>query len=224
MQAQRGGTFLGFILGLVVGLGVALGVAIYVMKVPTPFSNKVNAPGSETPNTTSKDWNPNSVFQPKAPAETPQAPGETPAGSAPVKATSNAPAQPASTPSPVAPAAPTTPAAKPAATPAVSADPLGDLVKNQSGLSTTTSDTKPAADPYSYFIQVGAFRTSTDADGLRAKLALQGFDAKVSEREQSGRTVYRVRLGPFDTKASAETMRSRLDKQGVENTLVRVQR
>ena len=222
MQAQRGGTFLGFILGLVVGLGVALGVAIYVMKVPTPFSNKVNAPGSETPNATSKDWNPNSVFQPKAPAETPQAPGEAPTSSAPVKAASDAPAKPA--PTSVAPAAPATPAAKPAATPAVSADPLGDLVKNQSGLSTAASDTKPAADPYSYYIQVGAFRTSTDADGLRAKLALQGFDAKVSERDQSGRTVYRVRLGPFDTKASAETMRSRLDKQGVENTLVRVQR
>lgn len=204
MHAQRGGTFLGFILGLVVGLAVALGVAIYVMKVPTPFSNKIGTSGNDTSGDSQKDWNPNSVLQPKAPAQTPQATVDVPADS-PL-------AQPASP-------APTTPAA-----PAVSADPLGDLAKTQAGLSTISQDAKPAVDPYNYYIQVAAFRTSKDADGLRAKLALQGFDAKVTEREQSGRTVYRVRLGPFDTKAAAETMRSRLDKQSVENTLVRVQR
>lgn len=214
MHAQRGGTFLGFILGLVVGLGVALGVAIYVMKVPTPFSNKLGGSTTDATGENKKDWNPNSVLQPKAPAETPHAPGDTPAPAA-----SPAAAAPV-TPPAQAPA----PTNKPAPTPAVSADPLGDLAKAQAGLSTSTTDTKPAADPYSYYIQVGAFRTSTDADAMRAKLALQGFDAKVSEREQSGRTVFRVRLGPFDTKTSAEATRARLDKQGVENTLVRVQR
>ena len=58
----------------------------------------------------------------------------------------------------------------------------------------------------------------------RAKLALMGMDAKVSERDQSGRTVYRVRLGPFTDKATAEKMRTRLESSGIENTLVRVQR
>ncbi len=212
MHAQRGGTFLGFIIGLVVGLGVALGVAIYVMKVPTPFSNKLGTSGNEASGDSKKDWNPNSVFQPKTPAETPQASGDTPAVPPPAVPAAAAVPAPAAVPS------------KPAPAPAVSADPLGDLAKTQAGLSTPAEEAKPAVDPYSYFIQVGAFRTSKDADGLRAKLALQGFDAKVSEREQSGRTVYRVRLGPFDTKAAAETMRSRLDKQSVENTLVRVQR
>lgn len=214
MHAQRGGTFLGFILGLVVGLGVALGVAIYVMKVPTPFSNKIGTSGSDAPDESKKDWNPNSVLQPKAPAETPQASGDTPTN--PV---TSAPAAPATTST-----ATPNPAGKPAAAPAVNADPLGDLATSQASMSTSSNEAKPAVDPYSYFIQVGAFRTSNDADAMRAKLALQGFDAKVSEREQSGRTVYRVRLGPFDNKAGAETMRSRLDKQSIENTLVRVQR
>ena len=214
MHAQRGGTFLGFILGLVVGLGVALGVAIYVMKVPTPFSNKVGTSNSEASSDSKKDWNPNSVLQPKAPAETPQAPGYESANPAVAKPTA---------PTVTAPPSPS-PGSKPAAAPAVNADPLGDLAKTQMGMSTSSADTQSVVDPYSYYIQVGAFRTSNDADAMRAKLALQGFDAKVSEREQSGRTVYRVRLGPFDSKANAETMRSRLDKQGVENTLVRVQR
>jgi cell division protein FtsN len=222
MHAQRGGTFLGFILGLVVGLGVALGVAIYVMKVPTPFSNKMGPSSSETSGEGKKDWNPNSVLQPKAPAETPQATGDASTNQGTTAPASAPAASPATQPA-TSSAAPG-PASKPAAAPAVSADPLGDLAASQAGMSTSSNEAKPAVDPYSYYIQVGAFRTNNDADAMRAKLALQGFDAKVSEREQAGRTVYRVRLGPFDNKAGAETMRSRLDKQGIENTLVRVQR
>ena len=75
---QRGGTFLGFIMGLVIGLGVSLAVAIYVTKVPTPFSSKNQPRSSEQDSAESqknKDWNPNTVLQPKAPAEVPAAPG-----------------------------------------------------------------------------------------------------------------------------------------------------
>jgi cell division protein FtsN len=53
---------------------------------------------------------------------------------------------------------------------------------------------------------------------------LLGVDARVTEREQSGRTVYRVRLGPFDSKDAADRAKERMDSSGVEATLVRVQR
>jgi cell division protein FtsN len=82
----------------------------------------------------------------------------------------------------------------------------------------------PGADPFSYFIQAGAFRTPEDAEQQRAKLSLMGFQAKVTEREQSGRTVYRVRLGPFDKKDEAEKAKEKLDGNSVETALVRVQR
>jgi cell division protein FtsN len=71
---------------------------------------------------------------------------------------------------------------------------------------------------------VGAYRTSGDADAQKAKLTLMGLDAKISERDQAGRTVYRVRLGPFADKAAAERIRTRLESSSIENTLVRVQR
>jgi cell division protein FtsN len=71
---------------------------------------------------------------------------------------------------------------------------------------------------------VGAYRTSNDADAQKAKLAMMGLDAKVSERDQAGRTVFRVRLGPFADKAAAEKIRTRLESGGIDNTLVRVQR
>lgn len=213
-HSQRGGTFLGFIIGLVIGLGVALAVAVYVTKVPTPFSNK-NQPRTNDQNVQetekNKDWNPNSVFQPKPPAEAPAAPAastteaakdKTPSGDVGKTAADNPKSEPR---------------------PAVTADPLGDLAKSKSGLSTPAANDN-AADPFDYVIQVGAYRTLADADAQKAKLALMGLDAKVSERDQAGRTVYRVRLGPFTDKTAAERIRTRLEGSGFENTLVRVQR
>ena len=73
-------------------------------------------------------------------------------------------------------------------------------------------------------MQVGAFRTVEDAESQRAKLSLAGIDAKVSEREQSGRVVFRVRVGPFERREDAEKSKDRLDASGYETSLVRVQR
>ena len=214
LHPQRGGTFLGLVIGLVLGLGVALGVAIYVTKVPTPFSNK-NQPRTNDQDAQeiekNKDWNPNGVFQPKAPAETPAAPA------APAPEAASDKTLPGSASKSAAEAPKTEPR------PAVTADPLGDLAKSKSGLS-TPAPSSPSADPFDYVIQVGAYRTSGDADAQKAKLTLMGLDAKISERDQAGRTVYRVRLGPFADKAAAERIRTRLESSSIENTLVRVQR
>jgi cell division protein FtsN len=73
-------------------------------------------------------------------------------------------------------------------------------------------------------VQAGAYRNRSDADALKAKLALLGMDATVSERDQAGRVVYRVRLGPFNQKNEAESMRVKLQRNNFENTLVRIQR
>lgn len=226
IQSQRGGTLLGFILGLVIGLTVALGVAMYVTKVPMPFSNKNLSRSAEQDAVEAqknKDWNPNSAIQAK-PASPPEGP------------TDGAPANAAATP------------ASPAA-PAVAADPLADLVKNKSLAGTpppaatpqpasqpaaSQPATQPAApqapktsnsaDPFTYFVQAGAFKSAPDADAQKAKLSMMGIEAKVSEREQAGRIIYRVRSGPFDDKEQAEKIKARLDSNGMDAALVRVQK
>ena len=203
-RLQRGTTLLGFVLGLVVGLAVALGVAMYVTKVPTPFSNKnqTRSPEQDAVEVEkNKDWNPNGALQPKPAASAPE-PG----------LVSPAPA----------PAAVPVETARPEVKPAVQADPLGDLAKSKGGLATTPA--AAVAEPFTYFVQVGAYRSAAEAEGQKARMALMGLDAKVSEREQAGRTVYRVRLGPFEDKASAERVHSKLDAANVENTIVRIQR
>lgn len=204
MDKQRGGTFLGFVIGVVVGLGAALAVAVYVTKVPIPFVNKgqsrtADQDAAETKK--NKDWDPNTPLYGKNPAK--------PAAAAPASA--------ASAPKPATDAPPAAlPAAKAESKPAVTADPLGDLVKSRSA--------GAVAEPFSYFVQVGAFRTPEDAETQRAKLSLSGVEAKVSEREQSGRLVYRVRVGPFDKKDDADKAKEKLDAAGLETALVRVQR
>ena len=115
-------------------------------------------------------------------------------------------------------------------------DPLGDLARARAGgnsASTTTASAAPGsnsnaaapgADPFMYFVQAGAFRTTEDAEAQRAKLSLMGVEARVTEREQAGRTVYRVRAGPFNKKDDADRLKERLDSGGLESALVRVQR
>ena len=46
----------------------------------------------------------------------------------------------------------------------------------------------------------------------------------MTEREQSGRMVHRVRLGPFERREEAERAKDKLDTTGLETALVRVQR
>ena len=201
MKQQRGGTLLGLIIGLVIGLGLALAVAVYVTKVPIPFANKGQSRSTEQDAAEArknKDWDPNAPLYGKNPAK--------PTGAAPVaEASASAPR-----------AAVVAPEPKTDGKPAASADPLGDLAKARSSAVTV--------DPFSYYVQAGAYRTVEDAEAQRAKLSLTGLEAKVSEREQSGRTVFRVRIGPLDKKDDADKVKERLEALGHEAALVRVQR
>ncbi len=107
-------------------------------------------------------------------------------------------------------------------------DPIGDLARSRSGANpgATTAAAAPSAgaDPFMYFVQAGAFRTPEDAEAQRAKLSLMGVEARITEREQAGRTVFRVRAGPFNKKEDADRLKERLDGGGLESALVRVQR
>ena len=51
-----------------------------------------------------------------------------------------------------------------------------------------------------------------------------GQEAKVSERVQAGRVVYRVRVGPYPNRDDADRLQSSLQQQGVESQIVRVEK
>ena len=81
-----------------------------------------------------------------------------------------------------------------------------------------------SVDPFIYFVQVGAYSKPEDAEQQRARLALAGLRATVTEREQNGRTVHRVRLGPFDRRDEAEAQNDRAKAIDPDAALVRVER
>ncbi|MDL5035937.1 SPOR domain-containing protein [Comamonas resistens] len=231
-KQQRGGTILGLIFGMVIGLAAALAVAIYVTKVPVPFLNKggSNTQRDAAEAERNKNWDPNAPLQSRQPAPPPVAPVVPPSDVTVTPPTT--PAQPTST------GGVTTPVAPPAVAPTKPAtgDPLGDLVKERSAAADKAEKARAerekaaaqAAHPaqsadsaFNYFVQAGAFRGQSEAEAQRAKLAMLGWESRISEREQNGITIFRVRVGPFGKRDDAEALKGKLDGAGVDSSLVR---
>jgi len=237
---QRGGTFLGLIIGVLLGLAGALAVAVYITKVPVPFVDRVisrptvdDAAEAER----NRNWNPNAILGGKKTSQSDATDkGKAKDAAAEAKNEAKADAKPdAKAEAKSAKADGKEPKPQPEATvdaqgKVYSTDPLADMAtgKNKGKVvSTSPREEEPPAqkaEPFTYFVQVGAFRTPDDAQAQRAKLMLMGLDAKISEREQSGRTVYRVRLGPYERLTDAEKMKEDIGPSGLETALVRVQR
>jgi cell division protein FtsN len=211
---QRGSFVLGMVVGLLVGLSLALGVALYITKAPIPFVNKVpprTAEQDKEEAERNRNWDPNAPLA-----------GRTP----PAKAGAAASAPAATVPAAAATVSTAASAAKSSRDPAAILSGAGNTGTPAANSSTppTPKSTAPGIDPFVYFVQVGAYANADEAEQQRAKVALQGLAAKVTEREQSGRTMYRVRLGPYEKKEDADNMQSRLTDAGVEGRLVRVER
>lgn len=207
---QTGGTLLGVIIGLIVGLAIALGVAVTITKTSLPFLNKQGKPEKAVELTPGQASDPNRpLYGSKEAAreaaknfaksaETPP-----PAGITPV------------------------PVDKPAVDKSAAVKPL--VIKPTESKPAEGKDAAAAAkaespdDKWSYYLQAGAFREQTDAENTRAKLALAGIEASISERpSEGGSTLYRVRVGPFNQLEAMNRVRSKLSDNGVDVAVVRI--
>ena len=231
---QRGSFTTGLVVGLLAGLSVALAVALYITKAPVPFVNKApqrSADQDAAEAERNKHWDPNAPLAGKNPAR----PQPVAAQPAPLPASGAETGLPPATP-PVAqrPALPAAAASSPSSTnPATSPatartgrDPAAILAGQADP---AASQPKPVAKAASavvaaFFVQAGAYTRQEDAEAQRARLALMDLNARITEREQAGRTVYRVRLGPFDGRNDAEDAQGRLSSAGIDANLVRVER
>lgn len=205
--SQRGGTLLGLALGLLVGLGIAVAVAMYVSKVPIPFVDKLpqrTADQDAAETERNRNWNPNAPLSGKTPVPGPgtggaggggtEAGGQSGAGQSDGVAT--LPSQPGGTPGP-----------------------------SPTGTQQPPRGTEPPrVELTGLFIQAGAYSRPEEAEQQRARLAMLGFSARISEREQGGRTVWRVRVGPYETREETQGPMDRLMASGIEVSLVRVER
>jgi len=67
-----------------------------------------------------------------------------------------------------------------------------------------------------YLLQVGSFRSASDADALRARVTLLGLDTRIQTVTVDDVTWHRVRVGPYEGAREADGARRRLVENGFE--------
>ncbi len=246
---QTGGTFLGVVLGLIVGLAIAVVVALYITRAPTPFVAKVAPGGASDAGTVEQQYDPNRALQGKSPGQpVPQAAQQTPPNTAPGQSSgqpaapaqapgllqepqivevpsadgasstsghaANAPAQPQAQANAPAPAEQKKPPQAANVPPAAAAN--ANAAHPNNGAQPTPGDANTG-----YFLQVGAYKTAADAEQQRARLAFQGFESKISQRDAGGVTYFRVRIGPFPKFDEMNATRQRLSDAGIDTAVIR---
>jgi cell division protein FtsN len=82
--------------------------------------------------------------------------------------------------------------------------------------------TAPIQRPGTYVLQAGSYRNLTDADRVRAQLALQGIESKIQKVTVDNDTWHRVRIGPVTDLGELNKLRKRLAEAEVDAIVVRV--
>jgi cell division protein FtsN len=221
-SGQHGGTVIGFMLGLVIGLGVAVVVAIFVTRAPVPFMNKTNKSSDRVSEakTGAEMPDPNKSMYGK---QKQASPGGSPAPSSdgPGVATPATPAAPAAgstdsgsvlggilskeapPPPPVA-IAPPTPSAS------GGKDAINDAIKGS------------IEDRTTYQLQAGAFKQQEDAESMKAKLSLLGYESRILNAQVNGETLYRVRVGPYKQLDDMNKARGRMAENKIDVTVIKI--
>jgi cell division protein FtsN len=216
---QRGSTLTGLIIGLIVGLGIAVAVALTITKGASPFTDKTVKAGRPADPAPGQAQDPNKPMYANRDAAREANKEITEKAAARTNGGTDATA------------------AKPA-----DADPLGQAiaamkdtapVKPEPKPETRVASAAPAVAPaaagaatgdYIYYLQAGAFRDLSDAEAARAKLALLGFEAAISDRTSDSGVLHRVRLGPYNQVEAMNKARAKLLDSGVDVAIVRNQR
>ena len=209
---QRGSTLTGVIIGLIIGLGIAVAVALMITKGASPFTDRSNKAGRPA------DLDPSKATDPNKPLY----------GNRDAAREANRELNERAKPAADAPAAPAPP-------PAAETDPLGAAIAGMQAqrpappantAAPAPSAPAPAAgaEGYIYYLQAGAFREMSDAENTRAKLALLGFEAAITDRTTDGGVLHRVRVGPYTQVEAVNKARAKLLDSGIDVAIVRNQK
>lgn len=183
---------LGLFFGLVIGVLIAFGVVWYLNKTPLPFQDKATRPDKI-------ELKPGLPQAQQTPQQLPGKPGDKVSEKPRFEFYKILPSgQDAPAPGDTGTGAKPTPP-PPAAAPAAAA-PSGDV----------------------FYLQAAAFQKSTDADNLKAKLALMGMEVSVQEVATPDKgLMHRVRVGPFAKPEDMNRARNQLAQNGIQATVVK---
>jgi len=75
-----------------------------------------------------------------------------------------------------------------------------------------------------YWLQAGAFASASDAENMKARLALSGWEASIQAVSLPDKTVrYRVRLGPYDNTDELGRVKTDLGSRGFDVAVIKNQ-
>lgn len=81
---------------------------------------------------------------------------------------------------------------------------------------------RDASEAHTYYLQVGSFRSSNDAETRKAELLLLNFQPSVQTVTVDGnQTWHRVRVGPFTERRRVDQARRRLQDNGIDFIMLR---
>ncbi|HZR70223.1 MAG TPA: SPOR domain-containing protein [Burkholderiales bacterium] len=73
-----------------------------------------------------------------------------------------------------------------------------------------------------FWLQAGSFSNPSEAENLKARLALAGWEAAVQEADVPDKGVrYRVRLGPYDNTDELNRIKSELARRGFDVAVIK---
>jgi cell division protein FtsN len=193
----KGNTLLGVFIGVVLGLAIAAGVAFYLLKTGHPYQ----------PAPSAREGREGAPRTPRADNSTPDKPRFDfykilPAGEEP-KVQPRTAGDKATADRATAPAGAAAPEAKPAPDPAVA-----------------SSDSKAVHERF--WLQAGSFAAPAEAENLKARLALAGWEASVQEANLPEKgTRYRVRIGPYDNTEELNRIKNELSRRGFDVAVIK---
>lgn len=227
-RAERGGTLVGLLIGVVLGLAIAVATALFVTKASVPFiggeqaRERLNLP-SDKP-AAPEAAGAGSMPDPNRTAAARTTPREVPdnrsGNVASVTVGSDTPPVP---PGPAAESvtAPSQPIPMPPPARGGDQAPIQVATPSQRDGSGQLASVAGADNPAIYLLQAGAYRSPAEAESMKAKLALMGFETQVVAADVNGSVLHRVRVGPYSGLDSMNRARSRLAENGIEATVLR---
>jgi cell division protein FtsN len=97
-------------------------------------------------------------------------------------------------------------------------------IRREAEQPTTTPPAAPDAAPASrLYLQAGSFRSTPEAEQMKARLALFGVRAQVVPVTVNGTDWFRVRAGPFEDARSLDAARATLEANGISTIALRAE-
>ena len=202
-RTGAGGMLIGVFIGLVLGLGLAAAVAYYVMKSGNPYqttptsresAKELAKSGRSDP--AASDKSRFDFYKILPGAEEPKVQAKAPERATQDKATVERAAAPP--------------------------DRADKAPPKQEARAAPEAPARVAKAADRFWLQTGSFAAETDAEDLKARLAMAGWEAVVQSAAVPDKgTRYRVRLGPFDNTDELNRIKSELAKRGFDAAVIK---